>query len=133
MTDDEFLARFESATLTRAEWTHEAHLRMAWLYCRRETSLEASLARIRSGIPRLNAALGTDPELYHETVTCAFGTIVYRRATAPDAPDTWNTFRALHPELFDRDHPVLHRHYDPSALKTDDARVHFVPPNRAPL
>jgi hypothetical protein len=133
MTDDEFLSAFEACTLTRAQWTHEAHVRMAWLYCRREAGLEAALARMRAGIPRLNAALGTDPTLYHETVTCAFGTAVYLRATVPQSPKSWTAFRGAHPELFDRERPLLHRHYHPDSLKSDTARVSFMPPDRDPL
>jgi hypothetical protein len=133
MTDDEFLAAFERAALTRAQWTHEAHVRMAWLYSRREPTLEAALMRMRGGIPRLNAALGTDSALYHETVTCAFGTAVFRRATAANAAVDFATFRQNHPELFDRERPILHRHYDPVTLKSDTARVGFVPPDRDPL
>lgn len=133
MTDDEFLHAFESARLTRSDWTHEAHVRMAWLYSRREPTLEAALARMRSGIPRLNAALGTAPHLYHDTVTCAFGTAVYRRATQSDAPATWPAFRTGHPELFDKSRPLLHRHYDPATLATDAARTGYVPPDREPI
>jgi hypothetical protein len=133
MTDDEFLAAFEAAALTRAEWTHEAHVRMAWLYSRRESTLEAALGHMRRGIPRLNAALGTDARLYHETVTCAFGTAVYLRATRPEAPSNWPEFRDCHPELFDRDNPFLDRHYHPETLKSEPARVGFVAPDRAPL
>jgi hypothetical protein len=125
MTDDEFLAAFERAALTRA------HVRMAWLYSRREPTLEAALMRMRGGIPRLNAALGTDSALYHETVTCAFGTAVFRRATAANAAVDFATFRQN--QLFDRERPILHRHYDPVTLKSDTARVGFVPPDRDPL
>ncbi len=133
MTDDEFLHAFEACALTRADWTHEAHVRMAWLYARRETTLEQALARMRAGIPKLNASLGTDPSLYHETVTCAFGTAVYKRATAPTSGQTWTDFRVNHPELFDKSSPLLHRHYAPETLKLDAARLTFVPPDRAPL
>ncbi len=133
MTDDQFLDSFERATLTRAQWTHAAHLRMAWIYCRREPTLEAALARMRDGIPRLNAALGTAPHLYHNTVTIAFGTLVYHRATAPGAPATWPEFQTAHPDLFDRAAPILHKHYRPQTLATDAARVAFVPPDLQPL
>ncbi len=129
MTDDEFLNAFEQAALTRAQWTHAAHLRMAWLYSRRERTLEAALARMRAGIPRLNAALGTAPHLYHDTVTCAFGTLVYGRATAPDAPASWTDFQTTHPDFFDRAAPILHRFYRPETLTSEEARTGFVPPD----
>lgn len=133
MTDDDFIDAFERAALTRAQWTHEAHLRMAWIYSRRAPSRDAALARMRAGIPKLNDALGTAPHLYHDTVTCAFGTLVHARATAPSAPITWPAFAAAHPELFDRAAPILQRHYRPETLATDAARTGFLPPDLLPL
>lgn len=133
MTDDEFIDAFERAALTRAQWTHEAHLRMAWIYSRREHDRNAALKRMRAGIPKLNDALGTAPHLYHDTVTCAFGTLVFARAIAPHAPTTWSEFSAAHPELFDKTAPILKRHYRPETLSTDAARTGFVPPDLQPL
>lgn len=123
-----FLAAFEARVLTRAEWTHEAHVHMAWLYCRREPTRAHALEKMRIGIQRLNASLGTDPVLYHETVTCAFGTIIHCRATSPDAPRTWPAFCAANPDLFDRDAPILHRYYTPETLASDAARRDFLHP-----
>jgi hypothetical protein len=131
MTDDEFIAAFERAEITRAQWTHEAHVRMAWIYCRREATLEEAIARMRAGIPRLNAALGTAPHLYHDTVTRAFGALVHHRAAAPGAPRTWAEFHAAHPDLFDRAAPILHRYYRPETLSSDTARTGYVPPDLA--
>jgi len=133
MTDNEFLAAFEAATLTRSEWTHEAHIRMAWLYARRERGILAALAKIRTGIKRLNGALGTDETLYHETVTCAFATLIYVRATQPGASDTWPAFRDANSELFDTYDPILLHHYRPETLASDEARRMFVSPDLRPL
>lgn len=123
-----FLAAFEACTLTRAEWTHEAHVRMAWLYSRREPSRAHALEKMRTGIQRLNAALGTDPVLYHETVTCAFGSIVHGRAMRPDAPASWRVFRGANPDLVDAQSPILHRYYRPETLASDAARRVFLQP-----
>jgi len=129
MTDDEFLTAFERAAITREQWTHAAHVRMAWLYCRREATLEGALARMRAGIPKLNAALGTAPHLYHDTVTCAFGTLVYARAIASVAPATWEDFQVANPDFFDRGAPILRRYYRAETIATDAARKGFVPPD----
>ena len=96
MTDDEFLLAFQTCSLTRPEWTHEAHVRMAWLFLSRFTFVEA-LDRIRCGIRKLNARIGQpaithraptrpryrtsngDPNGYHETITIAFARIIAGR------------------------------------------------------
>ena len=133
MDDETFLKAFEDCTLTREEWTHEAHVRMAWLYARRTDSLENLLEKLRTGIRATNAVLSTDPTLYHETVTCAFGTLIRNRALSPGAPDTWPEFQNAHPEFFDRHSPVLHRHYSRELLESDDARLSYLPPDLVSL
>ena len=65
MSDDEFCLRFEC--LTRPEWTHEAHVRMAWLYITRFPFAQA-LDRIRCGIRKLNAKIG-QPAATHRAPT----------------------------------------------------------------
>ncbi len=71
---DDLVARFASATLPKAEWTHAAHLSVgAWHVSR--FGREEALARLRIGIRRLNDAHGTPntPESgYHETITRAY-------------------------------------------------------------
>ena len=41
MSDDEFLAQFENCTLPFDQWTHRAHVRVAYLYLRRHPFREA--------------------------------------------------------------------------------------------
>ena len=76
MTDQEFIAAFERQGVPRDDWTHEAHVRMTWLYARRASSYEATLDKVRSGIRALNAVNHVKSKLYHETVTIAFASII---------------------------------------------------------
>lgn len=123
MTDDAFIAAFEAAKISRPDWTHEAHIRMAWIYATRTPDLIESIVCAREGIQRLNAANGVGEELYHETVTAAFMTLVHARLVEGG---TWEEFRAANPALFDRDNPILHRYYTPEIIKSDLARTQFV-------
>jgi hypothetical protein len=91
MTDDEFLAAFEARTLPKAQWTHAAHVRMAWLYLTR-LHFAAALDRVRDGIRCYNAAVGSDG--YHETITVAFTLLIHARLTNADIDDS---FRFLRP------------------------------------
>jgi hypothetical protein len=127
MNDDEFLAAFETCTLPKAEWTHAAHVRMAWLYLTRLPFPDA-LEAIRGGIRRYNAAVGSDG--YHETVTAAFTLLVNARL-ADEAG--FAEFTARHPELFGGRAALLGRHYDPATLASAEAKVRFVGPDREPL
>ena len=56
MTDNQFLAKFEKRQLDRSEWTHEAHVRMAWLYVTKTESYRDARSKVRTGIKKLNAA-----------------------------------------------------------------------------
>src|SRR5262249_15523329 len=130
MTDDEFLAAFERCTLPRAEWTHAAHVRMAWLYLGR-LPFEQALTQIRDGIRRYNATHGSDG--YHETITVAFVVLIRSRMVDAKAGEDFDGFRVRNPDLLDRRLPVLARHYDSATLSSAAARERFVAPDHEPL
>jgi hypothetical protein len=153
MTDDEFLRAFEACTLTRREWTHEAHVRMAWLYLTRRPFVEA-LDRIRRGIRKLNARIGQppvthraptrprcisvprlptspdDPNGYHETITVALTRIIAARVRPGEE---YAAFRERNPDLLDRALPVLSKHYSNAILWSPEARQVFAEPDLAEL
>ena len=74
MTDDEFLTKFEQRTLTRGQWTHAAHVRMAWLYLSR-VPFPTALQNARSGISKYNRSLGNTTG-YLDTVTIVFARLI---------------------------------------------------------
>ena len=147
MTDDEFLRAFEGCTLDRKEWTHEAHVRMAWLCLTRVESDEDVFERVRSGIKKLNAEFvyrqqiscarapekAPDPrglDGYHETVTVAFVTVIASRIRPGEG---FTAFRDRNPDLFDRSFPALLRHYSPGRLFSSPAKAEFIEPDLEPL
>ncbi len=133
MTDDDFLDAFENAAISSDDWTHAAHVRMAWLYLRREASVDAAIAKACAGIPKLNAANDVAPSFYHETVTHAFMYVVHECiVSAPEIRD-WEDFEKAFPELFDKAKPVLARYYTQDTLFSDAARTTFVAPDIRPF
>ena len=54
MEDAEFLSRFEGVRLPFEQWTHRAHVKVAYLYLRRHP-FEEALDRMRLGIRAFNA------------------------------------------------------------------------------
>jgi hypothetical protein len=130
-SDEEFLVAFESAALPRPEWTHAAHLRMAYLYLRDAEPLHVVLPRIRERIIAFNLANGNRSG-YHETITVALVRIVGERlVTAP--ADTFDAFHAANRDLFADGLVVLGRHYSEALLFSPEARTRFVTPDRDPL
>jgi len=133
MTDEEFLAAFEKQAILRDDWSHEAHVRMTWLYCQQEPDFESMLDKVRHGIQALNAINGVEGKLYHETVTVAFSSIIYARATGARAARSWPVFRDGNRDLIDPGPSPLLSYYRKETLETDDARLGFIAPDLQPL
>ena len=80
---EKVLEGFESYNLPRAQWTHAAHLTVAFWYlvC---YPLEEATAKIRDGIQRYNQAQGirqTNDGGYHETLTLFWVRLVRQHLT----------------------------------------------------
>lgn len=129
MDDAALWDAFHARTLSHDEWTHRAHLRMAFLHLAKYPDLDEAHLRIRAGIIRLNATHGleeTPKRGYHETLTRVWLVLVQKaRAIEPCADSL--TFLARHDELLDREAPL--RHYSRDRLFSATARSIFVPPD----
>jgi hypothetical protein len=121
--DREFVAAFESCTLPPEEFPHRAHVRLAWLYLREGTLLEA-LTRFVEGLQRYAGSLGASSK-YHETVTWAYMFLIHDRM-AREAFETFEEFAAANPDLFNG---VLDKYYRRETLASDLARRVFVMPD----
>lgn len=128
--DAELLARFHRQGFTRAEWTHEMHVRMGWIHLRR-WSFDDALNRMRDGIRALNESSGVvndDSGGYHETITRAWLTLI---ATAASNASDSAVFLRETPEM--RDKGLLLRHYSEDVLKRREARLKWMQPDVVPL
>mgnify|MGYP007073178026 CR=1 FL=1 len=127
--DLRFLERFERCTLPESEWTHLAHVRIAWT-CLELEAPDAALQRIRRGILRYNTEVLGRPHKYHETVTEAFARLVAaRRKTG----ERFGDFARRIDDILDPDRPKLLEYYSPERLHSYAARDGFVEPDRKPL
>ncbi|MBX9789769.1 MAG: hypothetical protein K2Y37_12700 [Pirellulales bacterium] len=131
MTDEEFLAAFEQCTLPEKEWTHRAHVRMAWIYLRRG-SLAAMLPVVRRGIQRYNATLNKHLG-YHEMITRGFVILIADRIGRGAGGMSFESFCAENPDLLDNKLTALLAHYRRETLFSPAAREGFVTPDLRPL
>ena len=138
MTPDEhnFLRQFEDCTLPFDQWTHRAHVRVAYLYLSAHP-FETALERMRIGVKRYNAANNV-PEGptggYNETTTHAFLHLIaaVKSAYAQTHPAaTADEFCDLHPQLMTRH--ALRLFYSPQRRMHLLAKQEFVEPDLAPL
>jgi hypothetical protein len=131
--DAAFLAAFESQAIPFADWSHRAHIRMAFNYLSRHP-LEDALARIRRGIQALNRAHGTleaPTRGYHETLTIAWARVVAGAIAAHGPFRDSNDFCDRSPHLLQR--TLMSVFYSRERLFSPEAKRSFVEPDLAPL
>jgi hypothetical protein len=124
--DREFLVRFEASAIPLEEWTHEAHLRMAFILLE-ALPFEDAVERMRHGIQRLNRAQGVENGAtsgFHETLTVAWARLVAGCVRSHDAGLDSLGFLAVHGKALGR-----RAIFD----FTEEARFGFVAPDRRPL
>lgn len=123
-----------ACTLTREEWTHEAHLAACLYLLTRRPDVDVD-ARIAAIISRFNESVGgvnDDRNGYHDTITRAYIAGVrqfLRRCATGDLTADVNAL--LVSEAGSRDWPL--RFYSRELLFSVGARRRFVEPDLAPL
>ena len=121
---------FDACTLTRAEWTHAAHVSVAvWyvLWYGREEATD----RLRAGIQRLNAAHGvpmTPTGGYHETLTCFYVWLVATELHSGPIDATLAEITNAVVEACD-DRTIPLRYYSRDRLMSWEARTTWVEPD----
>lgn len=130
MNDDQFLAAFESATLPPGGFHHADHLRMAWLYLRRD-GRERGVDAAAAGLRRFATAKGV-PQLYHETLTRFWVRLMGHIVdVSPADGQTFDACLSRHPWLADKSLP--YRHYRRETLDSAEARRAWTEPDLAPM
>ncbi len=132
MDDQELWQAFVGGTLPEKDWTHQAHLRVAWLYSERHDLDEAHVL-MRVGIIRLNARHGlveTPARGYHETITRVWLALI-RALRKEVVASTSTAFVTACGDRLARDAPL--RHYTRDRLMSVEARAKFVDPDLLPL
>jgi hypothetical protein len=136
MNDRELLRQFETLTLPFDQWTHRAHVRVAYMYLS-DHSFHEALARIRAGIKAYNAhnkVPENETSGYNETTTHALLHLIaaVMRAYAKTHPVAdADAFCDMHPQLMTRH--ALRLFYSPQRRMHPEAKIKFIPPDLAPL
>ncbi len=136
MKDADLLHLFESQSLPFQDWTHRAHVKVAYLYLKQHP-FNSALDKMRTGVKAFNAAHNVPDSPtsgYHETTTHAFlhliaATIAVYEPIFP-TPDA-DTFCETHPQLMTRH--ILRLFYSPQHRMHPRAKSQFIEPDLAPL
>jgi hypothetical protein len=130
MSDREFRAAFEAGACAPADFSHRAHVRLAYVYLA-ESDLDLALERMRAALVGFLCVHGLPASKYHATLTRAWllgvSHFMHRTPESSSADD----FIARNPMLLDIG--IMLTHYSADLLFSDQARAAFVEPNLDPI
>lgn len=130
----EIYEKFCNLSLSRAEWTHEAHLWVAAVAILEKGKTEA-LEFLQQQIPQYNMVTGvenTTSSGYHETLTCfyIFQMGAYLQENQIADLTTLANSDLINNEIANRDFPFLF--YDKETLFSVTARQSYIAPTKKP-
>ena len=128
--DRRFQASFEACNVTPDEFTHRAHLRLAYVYLAQD-NLDVAFHRTRGAIHRFLAHHQIDASKYHETLTRAWLMAVRHFMDRAGSTDSADDFLSKSGALLDSS--VMLTHYSKEALFSPAARASFVEPDLVPI
>ena len=131
-SDEELWDAFLNATISEEDWTHRAHVRVAFLHMKK-FPFEEALVFIRQRIQAVNLAHGTPEAIdrgYHETITRAFLHLI--AAAAQESTFSCSEeFCDQHPQLMTK--RVLLNYYSRDRIMSADAKASFTSPDLCEL
>jgi hypothetical protein len=129
LSEDEFVAAFESLTLKHADFTHADHVRLAWIYVSRFGGATAEL-KLLHGIQRMAANVGA-PQKFLHTTTVAWARLVAAALKKDSSVIPFEEWISRHGVLLDKN--LLDAFYSKGILTSDAARSGWVAPDLRPL
>ena len=134
MDDAELVRQLESCSLPFEQWTHRAHVRVAYTLLQAQ-AFPVALARFRGAVKAYNAKNNV-PESptsgYNETTTHALLHLILATMRAyPGEYPSADAFCDTHPQLMTRH--CLRLFYSPGQRIHPLAKTQFVEPDLAPL
>lgn len=130
LTDNELVHAFKACSLAPAIFTHEAHLRMAWLYLK-HYGLEGTLVEFPRDLKAYVDHFGVSGK-YHETLTQAAIRAVshfMQRSAASDFPGFISEFSRLKTHFRE----LMAAHYGNDIFNSSRARSEYIEPDLLPF
>jgi len=130
LTDVAFEKQFADGTLNPSIFSHEAHLRLAWIHISKygvEKAIDNVCAQIRSF-----ATAHGDPNKYNVTLTVAAVRAVYHFMLKSKS-DNFVDFIAEFPRLKSEFKKLLDGHYSVDIFKSELAKKEFLDPDLWPF
>jgi hypothetical protein len=126
-----FIDAWHAGRVTRAEWTHAAHVAVCASYAFGRDA-DATFAIMKAGILEFARACGivhTPTSGYHETLTRFWTLVIVAHVQASDAASRWEAVRVAL-DRFGADRDLPQRAYSFDVVRDARARAEWVPPDR---
>ena len=136
----EFITALEDKTLPEEMFTHEGHLRAAWIYlCEYEP--QQATKKCCEAIKAYADSLGATDK-FNLTISIALMKIISNRLITKDLKDSsaavgqsegydWENFKLHNKDFFENALAILFRYYDKEVLFSDRAKREFIQPTLA--
>ena len=125
------VSQFETCSLPKEKWTHEAHFVMALWYCGHKP-IPLAMQSIREGIKKYNISVGganTDHSGYHETITVFCTRIIVNYLLKNNTTQKFEDKLAglFQQPFLKKDFPL--QYYSKALLMSKEARMEWIPPD----
>ncbi|QNJ98339.1 hypothetical protein [Constantimarinum furrinae] len=126
LTDREFIREFKSGNLKPLEFTHEAHIRLAWIQITTygiDTALQIIPKQIQSYVSNIGAY-----DKYNHTLTIAAVKAVYHFMLRSKGND-FKSFILEFPRLKLSFNELMHSHYSIDIFNSEKAKHQYITPD----
>lgn len=130
LTDHEFEQQFSDGSMDPTLFSHEAHLRLAWIHIRKY-GLKQAEHNLSVHIKAF-ATLNGDAQKYNETVTIAAVNAVHHFLKA-SKPSSFQDFMLETPQLKEDFVALLNSHYSIDIFTSPEAKRRYFAPDLVPF
>ena len=130
LTNQEFTSQFKSGVFPPELFSHEAHLRLAWIYIHQHGSEKA--AKLVSDQIKTFVILADAEDKYNHTLTIAAVKIVHHFIQRSDSK-TFTDFVVEFPQLKNNFKDLVQAHYSPGTCFSEKAKKEFIEPDLRPF
>jgi hypothetical protein len=129
-SDREFRAAFEAGAFAPADFSHRAHVRLAYVYLA-DWNVDIALERMRAALVAFLSHHDIQASKYHETLTRAWVLAVDHFMHRSPGTSSADDVIERNPVLLDP--KIMLTHYSAGLLFSDAARAEFAEPDLDPI
>jgi len=130
LSDDEFEKQFSACTLNPQIFTHEAHLRLAWIHIHKY-GINSAIDNICYQLQNFVAVIGASDK-YNATVTIGAIRAVYH-FMLKSRTDNFQAFIDENSRLKNNFRELLGYHYTTDIFNSEQARINYLDPELLPF